>query len=347
MRDHEPRYGGKIKVNINTNFDTGSTSMAGSRRTSRASGSSKMKERMLAPVPEWSTIRPDAEKIEPGFVGCSAAGCSTTSARAEYDSMLLRIGLSNCCKHVDMVEISNRTGEVITKLDGTKITVIFYDLELSKDGQVEQLSAFADTSENFCVYIRTTVRTNTSPNLRSLSPMLYNALASEPMDAMERFIEWIRVQHSMNTDGNTDMKNVVLAAHFGSCHDHVYLLRTMMTWGINPPEFRLADTLALFKVIRGMNERANLSTLVTKYASWMPHLPHDADSDARVLRTVVMTMFPQVRKACYTFSTSYADFMGRTGLNMHGVRPVYTFKDNDIYTDPDLDSVGNSDDSIG
>lgn len=318
--------------------------MSRSRRGSRPS--SKLKERVLAPVPDWSTLRPDVERTEPSFVGCSAAGCNTTSARAEYDSMLLRLGLSYCCKHVNMDEVSNRIMDMTAQVDVSKITVIFYDLELSKDGQVEQLSAFADTGENFCVYIRTTVRTNTSPNLRNLPPMIYSALASEPMDAMSRFIEWIRVQHSMNTEGDVDMNNVILAAHFGSCHDHMYLLRTMMMWGIAPPEFRFADTLALFKVIKGMNERANLSTLAARYVGWMQHLPHDADSDARVLRAVVMTVFPQTRKACYTFSTSHTDFMERTGLNLHGIRPVYTFKDNDIYTDPDLDSVA-SDDSIG
>lgn len=301
----------------------------------------------LAPASEWSSMRPDVQKIEPKFVGCRAAGCGITSARAEYDSMMLRIGFSNCCKHVDASEVEARIEYAINDLNDNVITVIFYDLELSRDGQVEQLSAFADTGENFSVYMRTSVRTNTSPSLRSIPPMLYNALASEPMDAMSRFIEWIRMQHSMNTNGDTDMNNVILAAHFGSCHDHVYLFRTMMSWGMNPPECRLSDTLALFKVIKGMNQRANLSTLATKYVGWMQHIPHDADSDARVLRAVVMTEFPLVKRACYAFSTSYEDFMERTGLNMHGIRPVYTFKDSDIYADPDLDSVPDSNESCG
>ena len=303
------------------------------------SASTRTKERQLDPVSEWSVVRPDVGRTEPMFVGCSAAGCTITSASAEFDSMLLRTGFSTCCKHMDMQEIMDRITLVKERLNDDLITVIFYDLELSRDGQVEQISAFADTSESFSAYIRTTVRTNTSPNLRNVPPMLYNALAFEPMDAMSRFIEWVRMIHSRNTNGDSDMRNVILAAHFGSCHDHVYLLRTMMSWGINPPEYRFADTLSLFKVIKGMNQRANLSTLATKHVAWIQHVPHDADSDARVLRAVVLTVFPLVRKACYTFSISYEDFMGRTGLNMHGVRPVFTFKDNDIYTDPDLDSV--------
>jgi hypothetical protein len=298
-------------------------------------------------VPEWSTLRPDVRRIEPKFVGCCAAGCSITSAVGEYDAMMLRTGFSTCCKHVDMEEVSNRIGYALNDLDDSVVTVIFYDLELSRDGQVEQLSAFTDTGENFSVYLRTTVRTNTSPNLKRLPAMLYNALASEPMDAMSRFIDWIRLQHSTNTNGNRDMRNVILAAHFGSCHDHMYLFKTMMSWGINPPECRLSDTLALFKVMMGMNQRANLSTLATKYVPWMQHIPHDADSDARILRGVVMTAFPSVRKACYTFSTSHEDFMERTGLNMHGVRPVYTFKDFDIHTDPGLDLSSDTDGSIG
>lgn len=319
--------------------------MPPSRRSSRAS-SRKTKVRELAPVSEWSIIRPDVDRIETGFVPCFTPGCPVTSSTAEYDAMMLRIGFSNCCKHVNMHEVGQRIVQTHTELDETRTTVIFYDLELSRDGQIEQLSAFTDTGMNFSTYIRTTVRTNTSPVLKTIPPMLYNALAAEPMDAMSRFIDWIRTQHAMNTRGDRDMNNVILAAHFGSCHDHVYLLRTMMSWGINPPECRFADTLALFKAIKGMNVRANLSSLVTKHAGWMPHTPHDADSDARALRNVVTTVFPQVRRACYTFSISYEDFMERTGLNLHGVRPVYTFKDNDIFTDPDLDSIPDSDEFV-
>lgn len=320
--------------------------MVRSRTSSRRSVDTRTKEKELSPIVEWSAFRPDLDRVEPEFVGCSAAGCSTTSARAEYDAMMLRIGMSTCCKHITPTEVESRITTAMSQVDDFKTTVIFYDLELSKDGQIEQLSAFADTGENFSVYMRTTVRTNTSPNLRAFPPMLYNALASEPMDAMNRFNNWIKLMHSMNTNGDSDMNNIILAAHFGSCHDHVHLLRTMMRWGITPPRYRFSDTLALFKVMKGMNQRANLPTLVTKYAAWLQHLPHDADSDARVLRAVVMSVFPMVKSACYTFSTNHDDFMKRTGLNMHGIRPVYTFRDIDINTDPDLDSVNMSDDSF-
>ncbi|KAJ5709241.1 hypothetical protein N7493_010575 [Penicillium malachiteum] len=120
----------------------------------------------------------------------------------------------------------------------------------------------------------------------------------------------------------------------------------MMCWGIEPPHVRFSDTLALFKVAKGMNERANLSTLAVNYAAWVPHMPHDADSDARILRTVVMSEFLLARKACYSFSCSFTTFMERTGLNMHGVRPIYAYRDNSIYTDPDLNSIIDSDESL-
>ncbi|KAJ5544142.1 hypothetical protein N7494_005421 [Penicillium frequentans] len=138
-------------------------------------------------------MRPDMERVEPRFVRCSAAGCTTTSARAEYDSMTLRIGYSNCCKHLNNTEVESRVQNVIQDLNESKITLIFYDLGLSRDGEIEQLSAFTEGGDNFSTLIRTAVRANTSPNLKVLPPMLYSALASEPLDAMSRFIQWIRI----------------------------------------------------------------------------------------------------------------------------------------------------------
>ena len=127
------------------------------------------------------------------------------------------------------------------------------------------------------------------------------------MDAMARFIEWVRTTHSLNTEGDEDWSNVVLTAHYGSCHDHLYLLRTMMSWGIEPPGFRLADSFALFKWFMVWDQHTNLASLVTRYANWLHRIPHDADSDARALRVVVMTVFPNTAAACYTFSVRYND----------------------------------------
>lgn len=43
-------------------------------------------------------------------------GCATSS-RAEYDSMTLRIGFSNCCKHLNMEEVRYRILDMSTKVD--------------------------------------------------------------------------------------------------------------------------------------------------------------------------------------------------------------------------------------
>jgi hypothetical protein len=42
---------------------------------------------------------------------------------------------------------------------------------------------------------------------------LYITLASEAKTAMEDFVEWIKMQHVMTTNRNTNMENIVLAAH--------------------------------------------------------------------------------------------------------------------------------------
>lgn len=145
-------------------------------------------------------------------------------------------------------------------------------------------------------------------------------LALEPKAAMARFVEWVCITHSLNTGGDKDWSNVVLTAHYRSCHDHLYLLRTMMSWGIEPPGFRLTDSFTLFKSFMGWNQHTNLASLVTRYVNWLHCIPHCVDSDARALRVVVMTVFPNTVAACYMFSIRYEDFAERTGLNMHPVR---------------------------
>ena len=248
-------------------------------------------------------------------VGCSAAGCDTTSARGEYDSMTLRIGFSGCCQHLSRNEVETRVDSSLNQLDESMITVIFYNIRLSKDGQVEQLTAFSFHGDTFSTIVKTTLRANTSSTLRDIPNDIYNALSSEPKDAMERFTQWIIMTHSMNT-GNTDMRNIVLTAHFGSCHDHIYLLRAMMGSGIKPLNFKLADSLALFKTIMGPDEPTDIALFIDKYAKWLLSSPNFTDNDAWALRVIVMTMFPRTNAACYTFSISCQGFMERTGLNM-------------------------------
>lgn len=229
--------------------------------------------------------------------------------------MTLRIGFSGCFQHLDRNEVETQIGRSLKQLDKSMITVIFYDIGLSKDGQVEQLTACSSQGDTFFSIVKTTIRATTSSTLRDIPIDIYNALSSEPKDAMERFTQWIIMIHFMNT-GNTDLRNVVLTAHFGSCHDHIYLLRTMIGWGIEPLDFRLADSLALFKVVKGPDEHADIASLVAQYAEWLQYEPNYADKDSWMLKVVVMTEFPQTNAACYAFSIGCKEFMERTGLNM-------------------------------
>lgn len=264
----------------------------------------------------------DTSVISNEFFSCLASGCMTSTRVAQFDSMTMRTGLSYCTKHVEMDEITN-------KVKGTKstkdMTLIFYDIELSRDGEIEQIGACSESGETFSAIIRTSVRANTSPILSKITPGVWNMIAAEPKGTMERLIMWIKNVHSRSSNGNTDLSRVMLAAHYGSCHDHVYLLRTMMRWGVMPPPCRLVDTLVIFKVMKGMKENAKLHTLVTKYAPWVDHVAHDADSDADALRYVTMTAFPNTVMACYVFSISYADYASRTGLNQYIPSPIATF----------------------
>ncbi|KAI0531957.1 hypothetical protein GGR58DRAFT_507912 [Xylaria digitata] len=65
-----------------------------------------------------------------------------------------------------------------------------------------------------------------------------------------------------------------------------------MSWGVTPPRVMFSDTLALFKVIKGMKNSTSLSSLVTACAPWIEHKPHDAVSDAKALMSVMKVVFP-------------------------------------------------------
>ena len=57
----------------------------------------------------------------------------------------------------------------------------------------------------------------------------------------------------------------VFATHLGLFHDDVDFLRTITMKEINSsPSYMLVDSLATFKVIKGMNEHANLHNLMTR-----------------------------------------------------------------------------------
>lgn len=256
------------------------------------------------------------------FVRCSEPGCTSSSGYADFKSMTLRTGLSFCLDHVKMSEINNNVRN-ITKPDD--VTLIFYDIEMSKDGEIEQIGACVESGQSFSTFIRTSVRTNSSLFLRQITPEYWNMLADEPKSAIERFVRWTRAQHSRNSKAKGDDTKILLAAHYGSCHDHVHILKMMMKWGVKPPNYTLVDTLAIFKTIKGNNEKANLHSLVAKYASWIDHTPHDADSDADALRFVTLIAFPATRIICSAYGISCKSFMDRTGLSMYVPSPIVTF----------------------
>jgi hypothetical protein len=52
-------------------------------------------------------------------------------------------------------------------------------------------------------------------------------------------------------------------AHNGICYDYVMLLKT---------EWRLADSLPIFKIIVRLNEDCKLSTLTNIYTPWFSHV---------------------------------------------------------------------------
>jgi hypothetical protein len=68
--------------------------------------------------------------------------------------------------------------------------------------------------------------------------------------------------------------------------------------------YRLTDTLDLFKTMKGRHPGASLSALWNKYAPWIEHVAHDADSDASVLRYVTMIALEDTKPSCCPFGIS-------------------------------------------
>lgn len=252
-------------------------------------------------------------------VMCDNPGCTVSSRVADYKSMTIRTGCSWCIDHITQERALTRMPR---REDLAKLTVIYYDMEINPAGEIEQLAACVSETISYDTIIRTSVRSSKNPCLSKISPEIWNIIAEEPVRAMNNFVSWTRSVHSRLTGGDRNDKNIMLVAHNGAVHDHVHLLKTMMKWGITPPNYRLSDSLSLFKVMKGKNEAAKLNVLVNKYSPWFDHTPHDACSDADALRSVIMTAFPDHQMACYTFSITCTEFMNRTGLSAYSPAPV-------------------------
>lgn len=264
----------------------------------------------------------DPEAIQSRAVICDESGCTVSSRVAEYKSMTIRTGCSRCIDHVSMGEIANKVPD---RSVVDKMTVIYYDIELNRISEIEQLAASASPTVNHSVIVRTSVRTTSSPLLSQIPAGYWDIVAEDPMIAMNNFINWVRTTHFRSSGGDNDDRNIMLVAHNGATHDHVHILKTMLKWGILPPNFRLVDSLSLFKVMKGKNEVAKLKTLVNRYTPWFEHIPHDAGSDSDALRSAVTTAFPDHKLACCTFSILCKDFLDRTGLNVYSPTPIMTF----------------------
>ena len=183
---------------------------------------------------------------------------------------------------------------------------------------IEQLGAEAGSAEHYCAVLRTSVRSNT---LRHIPDKWFNIIADEPENAMIRFNEWVMSTHWRHSNGDDNPANVILAAHYGSCRDHIQLLKTMIKCHISPPAYLLVDTLAISQSMKGRAEPTSLSALVDKYAPWVDQDPNSVNSDAAALKTVTSIAYSDVKAACYAFSITTKEFIARSGLYMYSPPP--------------------------
>lgn len=130
------------------------------------------------------------EKIEPAFISCSSECCRATPANIEkYNSIILRISFFSCYRHITDQKINTIILYIKSRIDFSRITVIFYNIKLSKNGQIEQLSAFLKIDNNFSIYTGITIKINISLNLKKLLLILYNTLVFKFRNIIKKFIK--------------------------------------------------------------------------------------------------------------------------------------------------------------
>jgi hypothetical protein len=104
-------------------------------------------------------------------VTCSILDCDVYSSSGEYPTMALRVCCKNCVEHTAVGDLKDRIAYAKQNMNYSTVTVIFYYVELNRDGSIEQICAFTDAGKIFNRCIKTNVRTNTSPRLRRI-PLL-------------------------------------------------------------------------------------------------------------------------------------------------------------------------------
>ncbi|UNI16751.1 hypothetical protein JDV02_003159 [Purpureocillium takamizusanense] len=258
------------------------------------------------------------------FVNCVEPGCASTSAFSEYGAMTLRAGYNTCTMHTTQDTIKSRVENIVVS---PNTTFIFYALEVTNTNEIDQLSAITSTGDHIDLVVKTTTRKNNSPIIGKFPPLVYMIMATEPATAMRAFIEWVRNIHRRSSRGNGTESDVVLVAHNGMNHDHVLLLKTMLVWGINPPKWKFADSLPIFKLVTAPGETASLDVLANEYAPWFQHIHHDGLSDATAIMHVVTKSVPNWQMACLAFSTPCDDYTTSVGLNTLRARSPLPFPD--------------------
>ena len=124
---------------------------------------------------------------------------------------------------------------------------------------------------------------------------------------------WVKSLVNENADKRTTESDVVMVAHYESCHDCVLLLKAVINWVWL---WRFSDTLPIFKVVIQPDLSAKLCDLVFTYTPWFTQIEHDASSDAGALRAVVTKRVANWQVACYAFSIPCSGFARDVGLNV-------------------------------
>ncbi|KAG6019468.1 hypothetical protein E4U41_003217 [Claviceps citrina] len=208
------------------------------------------------------------------FVTCEAYGCNFSSGIGDLEACTLRLGFEKCLVHLEEDEIKERKATIGRH---RSIIPVYYDVQLSNDGQIEQIGACTKDGHTFSGLIRTSINTD-------------KAVVKNP--------------------------TIVLVAHYGVLSDHLHLLRTMLRHGVRPPGVHLSDSVAIYKMMEGKDQTARLAYLRDKLMPWIEHVPHDADSEAKALMRIMHHLLPDPRLIYSRFCIECGEYLKLVGLDM-------------------------------
>ncbi len=259
-------------------------------------------------------MTPANSSVETKFATCEVTNCSYNTGVGDFNSCTLRMGFSKCFTHLELEDVEKHGLQV--KLS-KNIIPVYYDIELSNDGEIEQIGACTDDGRMFSGIIRTSVRTNKSPFLRTIAPEIWNMLVCSPKDVIQSFVDWLKVVFDNCEKETTRNRKIVLVAHYGMSFDHLHLIRTMLKHGVDVPDMLLSDSVVMIKLMVDKNESAKLGHLRDKYVPWIEHVAHDADSDAKVLKGVMNMIYKDPCVYYRKFSIDCRKYVELVGLNMY------------------------------